>query len=177
MSLFGTILCDIRAKARWCYGDESRRSVLKAGLTDGTPAMILYRAMQWSQRNNLRPLAMIFNKLNAICCGCVIGRGADFGAEFVLIHSNGTVINSSVRGGSGIHLEHQVTIGADRGQSPALGSDIFIGAGAKVIGNVHIGDHVRIGANAVVVDDVPDHHTAVGVPARCIAHATDRRAA
>jgi serine O-acetyltransferase len=110
---------------------------------------------------------MIFNKLNVLG-SCIIGRGADFGPGFVLVHSQGVVINGSVRGGRDIKIEHQVTIGAERGQSPILGDDIFIGAGAKILGSIRIGSNVRVGANAVVVKDVPDHMTAVGVPARYI---------
>jgi serine O-acetyltransferase len=73
-----------------------------------------------------------------------------------------------VRGGCGIYLEHQVTLGAEQRRSPVLGDNIFIGAGAKVIGAVTVGDGARIGANAVVIDDVPPHATAVGVPARMV---------
>jgi len=145
----------------------------KALATDGTLAMILYRLMQASQRRRLTPLSMILNKLNGFFGGCVIGRGADFGPRFVLVHSNGVVINAAVRGGANIKIEHQVTIGAEGFQSPVLGSDIFIGAGAKIIGAISIGSHVRIGANAVVLADVPDHATAVGVPARNIIRTAD----
>ncbi len=130
--------------------------------------MILYRFMQASQRTGLAPLAMIFNKLNSIVGGCVIGRGAEFGPRLVFVHSNGIVINSKVRGGMDVKIEHQVTIGAERGLSPVLGDDVFLGAGAKVLGAVHVGSRVRVGANAVVVKDVPDDTTAVGVPARYI---------
>jgi serine O-acetyltransferase len=111
---------------------------------------------------------MVFNKLNAIFCNCIIGRGAEFGPGFVLIHSTGVVINGQVRGGSNVHIEHQVTIGAERGQSPHLGDDLFVGAGAKVIGPVQVGDGARIGANAVVVHDIPPHSTVVGNPARVV---------
>lgn len=130
--------------------------------------MICYRLMQWSRKWKLIPLTMFFNKVNVIGSQCIIGRNADFGAGFVLIHAQGVVINTSVRGGSNIYIEHQVTIGAERGVSPVLGNDIFIGAGAKIIGNVTIGDGARIGANAVVVDDVPPYSTVVGIPARVV---------
>ena len=166
--LFALIDSDIRAKAEWLYGDKSRRSVVKALLTDGTAGMILYRLMQASQSRRLAPLSMIFNKMNGVFGGCVIGRRADFGPAFVLVHSNGIVINGMVRGGHHVFLEHQVTIGAERGESPVLGDDIFVGAGAKIVGSVRIGSDVRIGANAVVIADVPDGATAVGVPARNI---------
>jgi serine O-acetyltransferase len=166
MKWISLIRSDIAAKAQWLYGGNSLRDNIKALCTDGTCAMLLYRLMQASQQRHLVPLAMLFNKLNILFGGCIIGRGASFGPRFVLIHSLGVVINSAVRGGAGIHIEHLVTIGAEQGQTPVLGNNIFIGAGAKIIGGITIGDYARIGANAVVIQDVPDHATAVGVPAR-----------
>lgn len=167
-SLLATIVADLRRKALWCYESDRPAALIKVLLTDGTPAMILYRLMQWSRRYHLAPLEMIFNKLNATCCNCIIGRGAEFGPGFVLIHATGIVINGRVRGGSNILIEHQVTIGAERRQMPIIGDDVFIGGGAKVIGSLTIGDGARIGANAVVVGDVPPHTTVVGVPARVV---------
>src|ERR1700722_9371037 len=121
MSLLRTIHEDFRRKALWCYQSDNRRAIFKAFATDGAAAMILYRLMQWSHKWRLSPLEMIFNKLNAAFCHCIIGRGADFGPGLVLIHATGIVINGAVRGGSGVHIEHQVTIGADRRLSPTIG--------------------------------------------------------
>jgi serine O-acetyltransferase len=166
--LFRLLLSDLRAKAAWCYGSADARALVKALLTDGTAAMILYRLAQAARRARLAPLEMVLLRLNGILCGCIIGRGAEFGPGFVLIHSGGVVINGQVRGGERVHIEHQVTIGAERRQSPVLGSDVFVGAGAKIIGPVRVGDHARVGANAVVVHDVPAHATVVGVPARVV---------
>ena len=177
MPVWRLISGDVRAKAAWLYGNDSGRSILKALATDGTLAMILYRLMQTSHQRRLAPLAMIFNKLNGVFGGAIIGRGADFGPEFVLVHSNGVVINGAVRGGSRIKVEHQVTIGAEGFESPVLGDDIFIGAGAKIVGAVSIGSRVRVGANAVVIADVPDDATAVGVPARNIIRGRAEQAA
>ncbi len=167
-SVLRIIRVDLRKKAHWCYQSDRWPAVAKVLFTDGTAAMIYYRLMQWSRRWGLVPLEMFFNKLNAVCCNCVIGRGAEFGPGFVLIHGTGIVINGAVRGGENIYLEHQVTLGAQNRQSPQLGCDIFIGAGAKIIGPVTIGDGVRIGANAVVVEDVPAYATAAGVPAKIV---------
>ncbi len=169
MSLIRNVCIDLRLKAQWCHGDERWTGMLKTLASDGTAAMVCYRMMQWCRRWRLVPLVMVFNKLNTICGQCIIGRGAEFGPGFVLIHSQGVVINGSVRGGNNIYIEHQVTIGAERNQSPILGSDIFIGAGAKILGGITIGDGARIGANAVVIDDVPPHTTVVGIPARVVA--------
>jgi serine O-acetyltransferase len=162
------IRSDLSAKAAWCYESESLGAILRVLLTDGTASMILYRLMQWSGHHRLAPLEMVFNRLNSIFCNCIIGRGAEFGPRFVLVHATGVVINGRVVGGSGVFLEHQVTIGAERRASPRLGNDVFVGAGAKVLGSVSVGDGARVGANAVVVKDVPPHTTVVGIPARVV---------
>jgi serine O-acetyltransferase len=168
LGLFKLIASDLRAKAEWNYGRVSSRTVVESVLTDGTAAMVWYRLMQWARRWHLVPLEMLFGRINTWFCNCIIGRGADFGPGFVLIHSTGVVINGSVRGGANVKLEHQVTIGAERRESPIVGDDVFIGAGAKVIGPVTIGTGSRVGANAVVVSDVPPHTTVVGIPARVV---------
>jgi serine O-acetyltransferase len=167
-SLFGLIRADLHGKALWCYESDGRAELIKTLLTDGTPAMILYRLMQWSRRHRLAPLEMLFNKLNAVFCQCIIGRGAEFGPGLVLIHSNGVVINGQVRGGANVRIEHQVTIGAEGRRSPVIGDGVFLGAGAKIVGPVVVGAGARIGANAVVVRDIPPHCTAVGIPARVV---------
>lgn len=172
--LLQLITSDLRRKALWCYESERWTAILKTLLTDGTMAMIYYRLMQWSRRNRLVPLEMIFNKLNVFFCNCIIGRGAEFGPGFVLIHATGVVINGMVRGGSNLYLYHQVTLGADRDGAPVIGDDVFIGAGAKIVGPITVGDGVRIGANAVVIDDLPSHVTAVGIPAKIVRSRSSR---
>ena len=162
------ILSDLRAKADWCYQDDSPRALLKVLLTDGTLAMVFYRVMQWSRRYRIVPIELLMNRLNSICCNCIIGRGAEFGPGFVLIHATGVVINGCVVGGENVFIEHQVTIGAERRQSPKIGSNVFIGAGAKLIGEITVGNHSRVGANAVVLDDVPAFATVAGIPARVV---------
>lgn len=166
MRLLDAMMEDVDAKAKWLYGESTGRNSLKALFTDGTFAMLVYRLMQWSQDHGWTPLAMIFNKVNAVWGGCVIGRGAAFGRRFVLIHSIGVVINTRVRGGDDVFLEHQVTIGAEKDSSPIVGNHVFIGAGAKVLGNITLGDNVKVGANAVVLHDVADGLTVVGIPAK-----------
>lgn len=160
---------DIREKARLCYASESPRAIVKTLATDGTASMIIYRLMQGSRDIGAAPLEMVFNKLNSIVGNCIIGRGAEFGPGFVIFHSNGVVINGKVRAGENVHLHHEVTIGDNgHGEFPTLGSNIEIGAGAKIIGDISIGDGARIGANAVVVHDVDAETTVVGIPARPI---------
>ena len=130
--------------------------MFKTLLTDGTPAMLLYRMMQWATRWRLGLLAMLFNRTNSIFSGCIIGRGAEFGPRFVLIHATGIVINGGVRGGSDVRLEHQVTIGAERRQSPTLETASSWARGLAS-GSGSGRRRARVGANAVVVHDVPPH--------------------
>lgn len=93
---------------------------------------------------------------------CVIGKGVSFG------HKQGIVIAPGVTVGARCKIRHQVTLGGGKGGVPTIGDDVEVGAGAKVIGKILIGNRVKIGANAVVVDDVPDDSTVVGVPARVL---------
>ena len=160
---------DFRQKARWVYGEVTPKSILKSWLTDGSFTMVAYRVSQTCYALHLGFLGAISLKFAAILTQAVIGRGTDFGPGFVVLHSTGLVINGKVRGGKNVFVEHGVTIGEEKGRVPVLGDDIFIGAGAKIIGGLKIGNGAKIGANAVVLKDVPDGATAVGIPARIVA--------
>lgn len=169
---------DLRRKAHWMYGSDRWPAILKVLLASGTMAMVLYRLMQWSRRYRLTPLELIFNKLNAVCCQCIIGRGAEFGPGFVVLYGNGIVINGRVRGGSNVTLYHQVTLGGQQDRVPILGDDVMVGAGAKVIGPVRIGDGSRIAVNSIVFrDDVPPYTTVMGIPAQPVQFSKSREPA
>jgi serine O-acetyltransferase len=94
---------------------------------------------------------------------------ATIGPGLFISHGQGTVL-AAERIGANVHVQQGVTVGWDyRGDRlPRIGDDVFIGAGAKILGAVTIGDGARIGANAVVLGDVPAGRTAVGVPARVL---------
>jgi serine O-acetyltransferase len=157
---------DLRRKARWMYGSDRWPAILKVLATSGTLAMILYRLMQWSRRNRLVPLEMVFNKLNAVCCNCIIGRGAEFGPGLIVLYGTGVVINGRVRGGSNVTIYQQVTLGGEQDRVPVLGDDVTIAAGAKVVGPVRIGDGSTVAVNSAVFRNVPPGTTVLGVPAQ-----------
>jgi serine O-acetyltransferase len=162
------LLCDLRAKQA-LYGQYGVPcSLLQALRSDGSSAMALYRLQHWLWRWRALPLAWAVQWFNKVLNGCMIGLQAEFGAGLVLIHPVGVVINSAVRGGRNVWIESGVVIGDNHGRVPRLGDDVFIGAGAKVLGGVTLGDRCRVGANAVVLADVPAGATAVGVPARVL---------
>jgi serine O-acetyltransferase len=163
------ILDDIKAKARWLYGADTPAKVCRAWLSDATLCMVLYRSMACCNRYAFgKPLAFIFHKINAVVCGAVIGVGARFGQRFIILHSVGIVVNSAVVGGDDVVLESGVVIGAEKGKSPRLGNRLFVGSGAKILGEVTLGDDVTVGANAVVIKDVPGDVVVAGVPARVV---------
>jgi serine O-acetyltransferase len=98
-----------------------------------------------------------------------IGLEANLGRGLMLPHPNGVVIHEDASIGDDCMIMQQVTVGMiGDGEVPRIGNRVYIGAGAKVIGNVIVGDGARIGANAVVLSDVPPDCTAVGVPARVV---------
>lgn len=97
-----------------------------------------------------------------------IGKGLYIG------HFGGIVVNAQAKLGMNVNLSHGVTIGSNnRGKhqgTPTIGNNVFIAPGAKIIGNIIIGNNAAIGANAVVLEDVPDNVSVAGVPAKIISH-------
>jgi serine O-acetyltransferase len=103
----------------------------------------------------------------SILTGSDIDPNASLGRRLKLPHPNGVVVHSDAVIGDDCMLMQQVTIGQlAEGPAPVLGSFVYVGAGAKILGSVTIGDRARIGANAVVLCHVPADSTAVGIPAR-----------
>lgn len=100
---------------------------------------------------------------------CDIALDANIDEDVYFCHSGfGTVINPKCSIGGGTTIQHGVTIGEmdSSHKSPVIGRNVFIGARALILGDIHIGDNARIGAGAVVIHDVPDGATVVGVPAK-----------
>jgi serine O-acetyltransferase len=135
------------------------------------------------QRQRARPglVAVIARKiarLQHIALSTLTASDVDirttFGDNLRLPHPTGVVIHGDVRIGDNCMVMQQVTIGQlASGGVPVLGSHVYIGAGAKVLGPVMIGDGAQVGANAVVLKDVPPGATAVGIPARIIPARSD----
>jgi len=113
--------------------------------------------------------AVLRHRFWSVVTGADIPLNCKLGGGLLLPHPNGIVIHPEAVVGPNCLLFQQVTLGAGtRPGLPRLGGHVDIGAGAKVLGGVTIGDHARIGANAVVMIDVPAGATAVGIPARIV---------
>jgi serine O-acetyltransferase len=117
----------------------------------------------------LRKLAVLRHRFWQVVTGADIPINARIDGGLRLPHPNGIVVHPDARLGPNCILFQQVTIGTSPGENPPrLGGHVDVMAGAKIVGDVTIGDHALIGANAVVVSDIPDGAIAVGIPAKVI---------
>jgi serine O-acetyltransferase len=140
--------------------------------------MVAYRFGRWRYTIRTRFLRMPFSfvyrvlkLVSQILTGIDLPCEVTIGKRFRIEHFGGIIVSGDTVIGDDVILRHGVTIGMKRiGEpgSPVIGNRVEIGAGAKILGRIHIGDDVLIGANAVVVRDVPAGHIAVGIPARIL---------
>ena len=149
--------------------DPSVKSPLVLFLHAGYHSMILYRLARLFYDLKMYPVSFLIYYLNRILFSVDIHPRADIEPGVVIDHGVGVVIGSTATVGSGTLIYHGVTLGARRVQTgkrhPDIGRNVLIGAGAKVLGPIRVGDGARIGANAVVLRDVPPGAVAVGIPA------------
>ena len=138
----------------------------------GIHAILFHRLNHWLWNQGLKWLARMLSNIPRWYTGIEIHPGARIGRRFFIDHGMGVVIGETTEIGDDCTLYHGVTLGGtswDKGKRhPTLGNDVVIGAGAKVLGPVTIGDGVRIGSNAVVLKSVHNNNTVVGVPGRVV---------
>lgn len=138
----------------------------------GFHAMVLHRLSHRLWNSGLRWFARWLAHFGRWFTGIEIHPGATIGRRFFIDHGMGVVIGETSVIGDDCTLYHGVTLGGtswNKGKRhPTLGRGVVIGAGAKVLGPIELGDGARVGSNAVVVKDVPDGATAVGIPARIL---------
>jgi serine O-acetyltransferase len=128
-----------------------------------------HRARRGPWHALMRKVARSRHLLWSIVTQSDIAPQATLGRGLMLPHPNGIVIHEDAIVGDDCMIMQQVTIGMiGEDCVPRLGNNVYVGAGAKIIGKVEIGDGARIGANAVVTKDVPANHTAIGIPARLL---------
>ena len=153
--------------------DPSARSRLEVFfLYSGFKAVRSHRKANWCYRHNLKFLARWISQRAARKTGIEIHPGATIGRRLVIDHGTGIVIGETAELGDDCLLYQGVTLGGtgkDVGKRhPTLGSNVMVGAGAKVLGPITIHDNARIAAGAVVLQEVPEGATAVGVPAQIV---------
>ena len=138
----------------------------------GVHAIWGHRISNWLWNRGARVAARVFAELTRILTGVEIHPGAVLGSGLFIDHATGVVIGETAEVGDDVTIYHGVTLGGistDPGKRhPTIGDRVIVGAGAKILGPIKIGDDSRIGANAVVVKEVPSSSVVVGVPGQIV---------
>lgn len=180
--MFENVREDIRQAVTWHAVPLVRRwlgpraeAAASIILSPEAQVVLIYRLQAWLRRRGIPLLPNLCRRLTMLLAGVSIGDRVEIGPGLLLNHGH-VVIDGTTRIGPFCSIAPFVTIGLNTGgpdvslDGPTIGRFVFIGSGAKILGPVTVGDNARIGANAVVISDVPANATAVGVPARVIAH-------
>jgi serine O-acetyltransferase len=153
--------------------DPAARSVLETIFAcPGFQAIIFHRFNHWLWKHKLHLLARMTAHVARFMTGIEIHPGAVIGRRFFIDHGMGIVIGETSEVGDDVSIYHGVTLGGttwNKGKRhPTLKNNVVIGAGAKILGPITLSDGVRVGCNAVVVKDVPEDSTIVGVPGHIV---------
>lgn len=153
--------------------DPAAKSVLEVVLCyPGFHATLLHRLAHKLYKWNVPLAPRVISQLSRTLTGIEIHPGATIGRRFFIDHGMGVVIGETAEIGDDVLVYQGVTLGGtgkEKGKRhPTIGNHVVIGTGAKVLGNIRIGDYVKIGAGSVVVHPVPDHSTVVGIPGRVV---------
>ncbi len=153
--------------------DPAARSTLELLLAyPGLHAVWAHRSEHWLWGIGLKVFARWMSHITRFFTGIEIHPGANIGHSFFIDHGMGVVIGETAVIGDRVTLYHGVTLGGTSMQKgkrhPTLEDDVVIGAGAKILGNITIGAHSRVGANAVVVKSVPNNSVVVGIPGQVV---------
>lgn len=153
--------------------DPAARSTFEILTTyPGVHAILHYRMSHWLWCHGLKWFARFLSTASRWMTGVEIHPGATIGRRFFIDHGMGVVIGETAEIGDDCTLYHGVTLGGTSWKKgkrhPTLKNGVVVGAGAKVLGPIEVGDHVRIGSNAVVTKPVPEGVTVVGIPGRIV---------
>jgi serine O-acetyltransferase len=173
--MFGAIREQIDTVFR---GDPAARSRLEIFFCyPGFHSILLHRVAYRLHRAGFILLARIVSQLNRSLTGIEIHPGAQIGRRCFIDHGMGVVIGETTEIGDDVLLYQGVTLGGtgkEKGKRhPTIGDNVVIGTGAKILGNIMIGSHTKIGAGSVVIRSVPDNSTVVGIPGRVVRSRVD----
>ncbi|MCR6515646.1 MAG: serine O-acetyltransferase EpsC [Clostridium sp.] len=160
--------------------DPAARSKLEVFLLyPSVHALIAYRIANKLYKHKWFFLARLISQISRFFSGIEIHPGATIGKGLFIDHGMGVVIGETAEIKDNVTIYHGVTLGGtgkDKGKRhPTVGSNVIIGSGSKVLGPINIGDNVKIGANSVVLKDIPKDSTAVGIPARIIGNSKEEK--
>ncbi|MFB1480564.1 serine O-acetyltransferase EpsC [Corallococcus sp. RDP092CA] len=166
--MFGALISDALEMAKAATGASDARSIAKVVLTsDSYRITALNRAREAAQALHIPLVNHVLRVAQTAVMGIEIGKDVTLGKGVYFVHSLGVVIGGDARIGDRVRFYGNNTVGTAKDNGyPVIEDDVWIGAGARILGPVRIGARSRIGANAVVLQDVPPDSVAVGIPAR-----------
>ena len=170
MGLIASILADLRAPVE---RDPAARGPLEVALLyPGFHALVVHRVANVLYRSGVPLVPRLIAQVARFWTGVEIHPGATIGNGVFIDHGMGVVIGETAEVGDDCTIYHGVTLGGTSLQRtkrhPTLGRGVIVGSGAAVLGAITLGDHSRVGANSVVVKDVPAGATVVGIPGRIV---------
>ncbi len=153
--------------------DPAAKNLLQVILLyPGFHILIFYYIGSFFYNIRLNFIATLISQLGRFITGIEIHPGAEIGSNLFIDHGMGVVIGETTIIGDNCTIYHGVTLGGVGNninkRHPTLGNNVIVGCGAKVLGPINIGDNVKIGANAVVIKDIPDNSTVVGIPGKIV---------
>jgi serine O-acetyltransferase len=153
--------------------DPAARSVVEILICyPGFHAILLHRLSHWLHIHGIPLMPRVLSQISRLLTGIEIHPGATIGRRFFIDHGMGLVIGETAEIGDDVLLYQGVTLGGtgnEKGKRhPTLGNNVVVGSGAKVLGNIRVGNHVKIGAGSVVIKPAPDSSTVVGIPGRVV---------
>ena len=160
--------------------DPAARSDLEVLLCyPGLHAVLWHALGHWLWSHGFRLGGRFASHLGRMLTGIEIHPAARIGRRLIIDHGMGVVIGETAEVGDDVYLYHQVTLGGTSSEHgkrhPTVGNGVIVGAGAKILGAITIGDNARVGANAVVVQSVGPNETVVGIPARPVERDPSKR--
>lgn len=157
--------------------DPAVKSIFEILLYPSLHARINHKFAHFFYENNFFFLARLISQISRFFTGIEIHPGAKIGNKVFFDHGMGIVIGETAIIGDNCVIYHGVTLGSVKDDKvkrhPTLKNNVIVGAGAKVLGNITIGENSKIGANAIVLKEVPDNSVAVGNPAKIITRNDD----
>jgi serine O-acetyltransferase len=144
----------------------------------GFQALQIHRIGHWLWEHNRQPLALFLQSQMSRQFGIDIHPAARFGHGIMLDHASGLVVGETAIVGNRVSILQSVTLGGtgkeDGDRHPKIADGVLISAGAKILGNIHVGEGAKVGAGSVVLQDVPAHTTVAGVPAKVVGKPTSK---
>ncbi len=155
------------------HGDPAAHNIIEVLFYPGLQAIVMHRINHWLWTIHVPIIPRVLSLLTRMITGIEIHPGAKISKEFFMDHGTGIVIGETAEVGANVIIYHEVTLGGTTRQQgkrhPTIGNNVIIGAGAKILGAIYIGDNCKIGAASVVLKDIPSHSTVVGNPGRVVA--------